>query len=178
VSQNNGIPPRSSMRRYVGVTLLGWLAIVGFDLFQNAGVFARFWREPGPAFLPPRILFQRIPLGYLTFLVSASMLTWLISRLRIVGWRQGALFGLKLGSFLSITWVLGLACVFQIKLSLLLVWFFGGLVQYISAAAVIGSGLTGERLGRLSVIVVSIVILMVIATIVMQSLGYAPAMQH
>ena len=150
----------------------------GFDIFQNAGVFARLWLEPGPAFLPPEKLFQRIPLGYLAFLISASMLTWLMSRLKVVGWKRGALFGLELGSLLSITWVLALASVFAIRHSLLLVWFFGGLVQYISAATVIGSGLTSDRLGRLSVVVVGLVILLVIATIVLQSLGFAPAMQY
>lgn len=166
------------MRRGVGITLLSWLVIVGFDLFQNAGVFARFWVEPGSAFLPPEKLFQRIPLGYLTFLISASMLTWLMSQLKVVGWMQGALFGSKLGSLLSITSVLGSACVFPIKRSLLLVWFFGGVVQYTSAAAVIGSGLGSDRLGRLSVVVTGLVILLVIATIVLQNLGFAPAMQY
>jgi hypothetical protein len=166
------------MVRYIGITLLSCLLIVGFDLFQNAGVFARFWLEPGSAFLPPEKLFQRIPLGYLTFLISASMLTWLMSRLKIVGWKQGVLFGFKLGGLLSITWVLGLACVFPIKHSLLLVWFFGGLVQYIAAAAVIGSGLTNNRLGRLSVVVVGLVILLAIATVALQSLGFAPVIQY
>jgi hypothetical protein len=162
----------------VGITLLSWLVIVGFDLFQNAGVFARFWLEPGSAFLPPEKLFQRIPLGYLAFLISASMLTWLMSWLKVVGWKQGAVFGLKLGGLLSLTLVLGLASVFPIRPSILLVWFFGGLVQYISAAAVIGTGLSNDRLGRLSVIVVCLVILLVIATIVVQNLGFAPAMQY
>ena len=87
-------------------------------------------------------------------------------------------FGLKLGGLLSITWVLGLASVFPIKQSILLVWFVGGLVQYISAAAVIGSGLNSDRLGRLSVIVVGLVILLMLAPIVMQNLGFAPVMQY
>jgi hypothetical protein len=171
VSPNTGTPSHPSIRRFAAVTLLGWLVILGFDFFQNAGVFAGLWREPGSAFLPPEILFQRIPLGYLGFLISASMLTWLILRLKIVGWKQGALFGLKLGGFLSIIWVLALASVFSIRSSLLFLWFFGGWIQYIAAAAVIGRGLSGERLGRLSVIVVTIVILMMVATIVMQNLG-------
>jgi hypothetical protein len=178
MSQNTGTPRNPSMRRYVGITLLSWLVIMGFDLVQNAGVFARFWREPGSAFLPPEKLYQRIPLGYLSFLVSATMLTWLISRLTIVGWKQGALFGLKLGGFLSISLVLGLACEFPIKPSLLLAWFFDTWTQSIAAAAVIGGGLSSDRPGRLSLMVVGVVILMAIATIVMQNLGFAPAMQY
>jgi small-conductance mechanosensitive channel len=162
----------------VGITLLGWLVTVGLDLFQNAGVFASFWREPGPAFLPPEKLFQRIPLSYVGFLISAGMFTWLMSRLKVFGWKQGVLFGLKLGGWLSIGWVLGSACVFPIKHSLLLVWFFGGLVQYISAAAVIGSGLSSDRLGRLSVRVIGLVVVLTVATIVMQNLGFAPPMQY
>lgn len=150
----------------------------GFDIFQNAGVFARLWLDPGPAFLPPEKLFQRIPLGYLTFLISASMLTWLMLRLKIAGWKQGALFGLELGGLLSVTWVLALGSVFAIRHSLLVVWFFGGMVQYISAAAVIGSGLSSDHLGRLSVVVVGLVAALVVATIVLQTLGFAPAMQY
>ena len=112
------------------------------------------------------------------FLISAGMFTWLMSQLRVFGWKRGAVFGLKLGGFLSITWVLGLVCVFPIKHSILVVWFFGGLVQHISAATVIGIGLSSDRPGRLSAIVVGVVVLLVIATIVMQTLGFAPAMQY
>ena len=67
MSPNTQTPPLPSIRRCVVVTLLGWLAIVGFDFFQNAGVFAASWREPGSAFLPSEILFQRIPwpLGFI-----------------------------------------------------------------------------------------------------------------
>jgi hypothetical protein len=178
VSQSTKTSPNPSMRRGVAVTLLGWLVIVGFDLFQNAGVFAAFWLKPGSAFLPPEKLFQRIPLGYLAFLISAGMFTWLMSRLKIFGWKQGALFGVKLGGLLSINLVLGLASGFPIRNSILLVILFGGLVQYISAAAVIGSGLSSDRLGRLSAKVIGLVMLLVIATVVLQNLGLAPAMQY
>ncbi len=77
------------MRRCVGITLLSWIVIVGFDLFQNAGVFARFWLEPGSAFFPPEKMFEQIPLSYLAFLISAGMLTWLMLRLKVFGWKRG-----------------------------------------------------------------------------------------
>lgn len=132
-----------SIRQLIIVTLLSWLSQIGFDLFQGAGLFARLWLESRGAFLPPEKMFQLIPLGYLSFLISSSMLVWLMVGLGISGWRNGALFGLKIGSFLSFAMVLGMASAFPIKAVLLAAWLFGGIVQNSIAAMVIGSGLSG-----------------------------------
>lgn len=167
-----------SIRRLIIITLLSWLSQIGFDFFQHAGLFAKLWLESRSAFLPPEQLFKLIPLGYLSFLISSSMLVWLTVRFSISGWKQGALFGLKIGGFLSCSMVLGLASGFPIKPALLTAILFGSTAQYSIAAAVIGSGVSGAHLGRLSLKVIAFLIVVLIAYFTMQSLGLAPPMQH
>jgi len=168
-----------SIRQLIIVTLLSWLSQIGFDLFQNAGLFAKLWLESSAVFLPPEKMFKLIPLGYLSFLISSSMLVWLMVGLGISGWRNGALFGLKIGSFLSFAMVLGMASVFPVKSVLLAAWLFGGIGQNSIAALVIGSGLKrNARLGRLTIKVITFVIISAIVVIIMQNLGMSPAMEY
>jgi hypothetical protein len=167
-----------SLRRLILITLLSWFSQIIFDFFQHAGLFARLWIESRAAFLPPEELFKRIPLGYLSFLITSSMLVWLMVRLGISGWKQGALFGLKLGAFLSCSFVVGMASGFPIKPALLIAILFGGWAQAAIAAGVIGSGVGGARLGRLLLKLVAFLILVLIAYFLLQSLGLAPPMQQ
>lgn len=167
-----------SARQLIIITLLSLLSQIGFDLFQNAGLFAKLWLESSAVFLPPEKMFKLIPLGYLSFLISSSMLVWLMVGLGISGWRNGALFGLKIGSFLSFAMVLGMASVFPVKSVLLAAWLFGGIGQNSIAALVIGSGLGGAHLGRLAIKVIVLVLVSAIVVIVMQNLGMAPAMKY
>jgi hypothetical protein len=167
-----------SVRRLITITLLSWLSQIIFDFFQHAGLFAKLWIESRAAFLPPEELFKRIPLGYLSFLITSSMLVWLMVRLGISGWKQGALFGLKLGAFLSCSYVLGAASGFPIKPALLVAILFGSTAQSAITAGVVGSGVSGAHLGRLSLKLVAFLFLVLIAYFLLQSLGLAPPMQR
>jgi hypothetical protein len=115
-----------------------------------------------------------IPVGYLSFLLLAVLLVWLMIRLKRVGWRQGALFGLELGGLTWGAFVLGLLSASTASFSLLLGWFIGQTLELAIAGAVIGSGLAGLRLGRLFGAVIVFVLLSVITTIILQSLGVVP----
>lgn len=167
-----------STRHLVLITLLSWVSQIGFDLFQGAGVFAKLWLEARAVFLPPEQMFKLIPVGYLSFLISSSLLVWLMVRLGISGWKPGALFGLKLSGFLSSSWVLGVASVFPVKVVVLIVWLFVGLAQLSIAAAVIGSGLQSEHLGRLTAKVGVFLLVSALAAVILQNLGMAPAMKY
>jgi hypothetical protein len=167
-----------SIQRLIIITLLSWLSQIIFDFFQNAGLFAKLWIESRSALLPPEQLFERIPLGYLSFLITSSMFVWLMVRLGISGSKQGALFGLKIGAFLSCSYVLGTASAFPIKPALLIAILFGSAAQSCIAAGVIGSGLSGAHLGRLSLKLIAFLILVFIAYFLLQSLGLAPPMQQ
>jgi hypothetical protein len=167
-----------SIRRLIIITLLSWLSQIIFDFFLYAGLFAKLLIESRAAFLPPEELFKRIPLGYLSYLITSGMLVWLMVRLGISGWKQGALFGLKIGAFLSCSYVVGMASGFPIKPALLIAILFGSTAQSAIAAGVIGSGVSGARLGRLSLKLVAFLILVLIAYFLLQSLGLAPPMQQ
>ncbi|NOR83586.1 MAG: hypothetical protein GQ526_08850 [Ardenticatenales bacterium] len=87
-------PGQRSPRRLVGVTLLAWFAVLGFDFLLHGGLLARLYAEPSPFLLPAEDAFRLIPLGYLSFLVFIILLVWLMVRRKIGGASRGLLFGL------------------------------------------------------------------------------------
>lgn len=118
-----------------------------------------------------------IPLGYLSFLLLAVLLVWLMLRLNIQGWRGGFLFGLKLGALVSGTMVLGLMSISTASVWLLLGWLVGQTGELAIAGMFAGSGLGGERLTRLFSMVVVLIFFSVLVTVVLQSTGLAPTIR-
>lgn len=156
------------------LTLIAWLSMLGVDFLLHAGLLAGLYLQPGPFLLPPLTAFTLIPVGYLSFLLLAVLLIWLMTRLKLAGWRQGALFGLELGGLTWGAFMLGLLSVSTASVSLLIGWFVGQTLALAMAGAVIGSGLAGMRLRRLFGVVIVFVLLSVITTIILQSLGVVP----
>ncbi len=156
------------------LTLIAWLSMLGFDFLLHAGLLAGLYIQPSPFLLPPLTALKLIPLGYLSFLLLSVLLTWLMVRLKLAGWRQGAVFGLELGALAWGAFVLGLLSISTASLSLLLAWFIGQTLELAIAGAVIGSGLAGTRLRRLFGVVIIFVLLSVITVIILQSLGLVP----
>ena len=74
---------RLSLRALILLTLLGWLSMIGFDFFLHAGVLTRLYLTPSPFLLPATSAFRLIPVGYLSFLILALILVWLMTRLQI-----------------------------------------------------------------------------------------------
>lgn len=167
-------PTEPTVRRLILVAILGWLASLGVDLFLNAGVFAGAFFESSPFLLDPQELFVRIPLGYLSFLLLAGLLTWLMARLSIEGWRAGARFGTVVGGLVHGAGALGLASVSTATPTFLAVWFVGQTLQAAATGAVVGRGLAGRNLRRLALTVVVFVGVLVGTTIALQSLGFVP----
>lgn len=75
------------------LTLICWLSMIGLDFLLHAGLLARFYIWPDAFLLPLEQAFRLIPLGYLSLLLFACLLVWLMRRLDICGWRRGSLFG-------------------------------------------------------------------------------------
>lgn len=167
--------PLSSYKRTSFILFLTWLAMVGVDFFLHGGLLARFYTRSSPFLLAPDDAFRLIPVGYLSFLILAALLIWLMSRLGITGWRAGIQFGLKIG---LLTWgalVLGLISISTADLDLLVGWWLGQSIELGIGAAVIGASNESESLRGITLRVLSFVILLVILTIVMQSFGWAPS---
>lgn len=163
-----------SKQRVLLLTFIAWLSMLGFDFLLHAGLLAGLYVQPSPFLLPPLTAFALIPVGYLSFLLLAVLLVWLMIRLKLAGWRQGALFGLELGGLAWGAFVLGLLSVSTASLPLLMGWFIGQTLEMAMAGAVIGSGLAGVRLRRLFGVVIVFVLLSIITTIILQSLGVVP----
>jgi hypothetical protein len=162
-------------RRLLLIILLAWLAVLGFDLFLHAGLLARLYLDASAFLLTPMESFRRIPIGYLSFLVSTILLVWLMVRLDLKGWRVGLGFGMKLGALVWGALTLGLYSISTADPSLLAGWFLGQTAELGLAGAVTGSALAGNRLGRLSLKVAGLILLLTVITIIMQSTGLAPA---
>lgn len=151
--------------------------MLGFDFLWHAKLLAELYLQPSPFLLPPLTAFALIPVGYLSFLLMVVLLVRLMIRLKLAGWRAGVIFGLELG---GLTWgalMLGLLSVSTASVSLLLGWFVGQTLELAIAGAVVGSGLAGMRLLRLFTFVLVFGLLLVITTMILQSLGVVPTMR-
>ena len=156
---------------YVKLTLLAWLSMIGFDFFLHAGVLAPLY-EAGSAFLlPPERAFALIPIGYASFLGLAILLVWLMAKLKLQGWRKGALFGMQLGLLAWGSLVLGLYSISTASPLLLAGWFLGQTAELGIAGAIVGQGLAKQKLSRLFFIVVSFAIIAIVAGIVWQNVA-------
>ena len=154
-----------------------WVLCIGFDLFFHAGLIARLYLEPSPFLLPPEVAFRRIPLGYLTFLGLTLGLFWLLSRLNVKGVLAGFRYGVVTGAVVWGILSLGLYSISTASPPLLAAWWFGQTVELGLAGAVLGAAAHGVPLGRIWAMVAATVVVLVLATITLQSLGLAPAMK-
>jgi len=161
-------------RSITTVTLLSWLSMLGCDFLLHAGLLARLYVEPSPFLLPPMTAFRLIPLGYLSFLMMALLMTWLMVKQRVEGGHDGLIFGLKLGGLIGGSMVFGLASISTAGYALLLGWFLGQTAELGIAGAVIGSSLGGVSHRRLFMRVIGFVVFSVFLTIVLQLTGFAP----
>lgn len=167
----------SSYARPLPTVLTAWFLSVGVDLFLHGGLLARLYVAPSAFVLPADQAFRRIPLGYLAFLVLTWALFWLCRRLDVrgvwAGWRQGLMIGLVLWGGL----VLGLYSISTAGVPLLIGWWLGQAVELGAAGGVIGGLAAGVALRRMWLVVTSIVLVLLVLTVALQSLGIAPAMR-
>ncbi len=152
------------------VTLLSWFSMIGFDFFLHASILAPLYAKPSPFLLSPERAFALIPLGYLSFFVSAAMLVWLASRLKVETGREGFIFGLKLGAFVWGALTLSLLSITTADVILLVGWFVGQTLESAIAGLVIGASLGAEKLGRVFGRVLLFVIGSIVIGILLQNL--------
>jgi hypothetical protein len=150
--------------------LLAMAATIGFDLFLHAGVLEPLYANPSPFLLSPEESFRRIPLGYLSFAIGIAILIWLMLITGVSGWKNGFIFGLKIGGLFWGSFALGLYSISTASQALLLGWFLGQSVEMGIGGMIIGSGLANPRLRPLLFRVVTFSILMVILGIVIQNI--------
>jgi hypothetical protein len=166
---------RITRKRYIQLTLLVWAAMIGVDFFLHGGLLAAVYVQKSPFLLSPMESFRRIPLGYLALLVSAGFLVWIMNRAGAEGWRRGLIAGTCIGAVMGVSLTLGLYSISTASPQLLAAWFAGQVFEMGIAGAVIGQGLAIDTLRNLTRVVILGVILLFVATIVLQSVGLAPS---
>ena len=164
-----------SWSMFIKLTLLAWLAMIGFDFILHAGLLARLYLEPSPFLLPPQRAFALIPVGYLSFLILAFLLVWLMTQLRISGWRPGGMFGLHFGALAWGALILGLLSISTAPIVLMIGWFVGQTIEFGIGGMVVGSALASVPYRRLLLLVLVGVAGAFVITIILQFLGIAPA---
>jgi len=154
-----------------------WVLSVGIDLFLHAGLLAHLYVERSPFLLPAEDAFRRIPLGYLTFLVLTAGLFWLMRRLHVRGLGAGFRLGALAGAIVWGALVLGLFSISTARVRLLTGWWVGQTAELAFAGAVLGAAANRVSARRIWLIVSVAVVVLVAATVALQSLGLAPAMK-
>lgn len=154
-----------------------WVLSLGFDLLLHAGLLAKLYVDASPFLLPPEAAFGRIPLGYLSFLVLTLSLYWLLSRLGVRGVASGLRHGGVVGFVVWGSLAVGLYSISTAGLALLAGWWIGQSIELGLAGAVLGAAAAGVSLKRIWLLVTLAVIGCIAGTIVMQTLGLAPAMR-
>ena len=161
----------------IGAIAAAWILSIGFDLLLHGGLLARLYVEPQPFLLQPAEAFRRIPLGYAAFLGLTASLYWLQRRLGISGARAGFQFGAAAGAVVWGALVLGLYSITTATVELLAGWWIGQTIELGLAGAVLGAAAAGMRRRRMWLVVSALVVVCVIVTITLQTLGYAPAVR-
>jgi hypothetical protein len=154
-----------------------WVLSLGIDLFLHGGLLARLYVEPSPFLLPAEDAFRRIPLGYLTFLILTIGLFWLLRRLETRGFASGFRLAAVAGTVVWGALLVGLYSISAASLSLLAGWWIGQTVELAFAGGVLGAVANGVPLKRVWTLVGVAFVALVAATVVLQSLGLAPAMK-
>ena len=160
-------------RRIIAVGFLSWLTMLGVDFLIHGGLLAKLYTQSSPFLLPPLEAFRKVPIGYLSFLILAVLLLWLMLLIGIVGWKGGLVFGLQLGLLAWGALVLGLVSISSAPLNLMIGWWLGQSFELGIAGAVAGYGLAAERLRNLALGVIGLVIASVLITVILQNISFA-----
>ena len=170
-------PGLLSPRSTISLVMAAWVLSLGFDFFLHGGLLARIYMRESPFLLDPMTAFVRIPAGYLAFLLLTAGLMILLRTLGVRGWKDGGKVGVAVGLFLWGTMALGLWSITTARVDTLLAWSLGQGVELGLAGLVLGAGRAGTPLTRIWGRVAIAVVVFVALTVVLQSVGWAPAVR-
>jgi len=156
-------------KRWIPTGLLAWFLMLGVDFLLHGGLLAGLYTRESAFLLPLETAFARIPIGYAAFALLTVALVWLQVRMRIVGWRAGFVFGLEFGLLVWGALILGLWSIATAEPDVLVSWWLGQAFELALGGGVVGVGLQGGRLRRLTGWVIGAVVGLIVLTIVLQN---------
>jgi hypothetical protein len=171
--ETSGIGPR----RAILLTVLAWLTMLAFDFFLHAGLLADLYQREEPFLLSPMLAFVRIPFGYLSFLVAAGLLVWVLRQTGAVGWKRGAQIGAVIGGAMWLSLGLGLYSITSAPVELLVGWTLGQTAEIALAGAMVGYARGQSSLRRPFLYAILAIILSFTVTAILQTIGWAPAVR-
>ena len=171
------VAEKSTVTRMLLAVAAAWLLSIGVDFLLHGGVLASHYAKPSPFLLELQEAFRRIPLGYLAFLILTLGLYWLFRQLNVRGIGAGFKLGAAAGFVVWGALVFGLYSISTIELPLALGWWLGQSLELGLAGVVLGAEAGGTPLRRIWTIVVLAVIACIALTIILQSIGWAPAIK-
>ncbi|HMD95715.1 MAG TPA: hypothetical protein VKM93_00075 [Terriglobia bacterium] len=166
---------RLTMGRLVAIAGAMWIAFLGVDFLFSAGLLSRYYVNPGPVFLPPALMFRRIPFGYGSFLLLTALLLWLERHLGIRGAAAGARFGAAFGLVFAVAGNIGLFSMFPLGGDMLAAWAACEWAEFTVAGGIGGAGLAQAPATRLYAVAGGILIGGFLVAAVMQNAGLAVA---
>jgi len=167
----------SRLRSDSGLIIAAWFLCIGIDFLLHAGILARLYLNESPFLLPPESAFARILIGYFTFLVLTLSLWWLTAAVGAKGARRGFQIGLVSGAVIWGALLLGLFSISTAPVDLLGAWWVGQAIELGAAGAVLGAGRETQDRRRIYARVAIIFFGCLVTTILLQSFGWAPAME-
>ncbi len=169
-SRANSTGQQLSKGRLLQAVLLAWLAMLGVDFTLHAGLLHEVYTTDSPFLLPPERAFQLIPLGYLSFLILAGFLVWLLIRQGISDAKSAGKLGLLFGAVVWGALMLGLLSIASADPKLIFSWWIGQTLELGVGGVVAGHVLGGADLRKTWVGVVAVVLILLAAGILLQNI--------
>ena len=151
--------------------------MLGLDFLLNGALFARMYQGEGGFMLAPSDAFQRIPIGYLAFLILAIGVVELVYRLRVRRMADGVRIGFLIGAVLAASWSLGLYSIATLSAVVALAFAGIWLALIVLASGVAAAGLSRSSLRGLALRVGAFDGACVVIVISLQTFGLVPTIK-
>ena len=157
--------------------LFSWVFMIATDFFIHGGILAKFYMEESPFTLDPLTAFQRIPLGYFSFLLMAILLYWFFQLEENITPRKGFINGIKLGGLIWMSFALGLYSISTANLTLLIGWLIGQTIEMGIGGYVLAMLIKNPNYKKTFIYLVIYFVIIIIITVTMQNSGLAPSLK-
>ncbi|MFX0185443.1 MAG: hypothetical protein ACFE95_20360 [Candidatus Hodarchaeota archaeon] len=168
---------KNPLKWKISLILISWLTFLSLDLLFHAGILATLYVQPNPAILDPEQAFFRIPIGYLSFLLSVIVFYWLFSFTGVNEWKNGFIFGLKYSVLIAVASTLAQYSILKVNLVMLIGWGVAQIMEFSMIGGIIGAAHSGISLKKICLGVVILVVITIIYVIILQNVGLAPPME-